>query len=116
MGAAGPLSNLLIAFLFGLMIRALPLAFPEPTQFLINLASIASLIVFINILLAIFNLLPIPPLDGSKVLFAVLPYQFRWIEENLERYGFIILILFILFFFRLLYPVIQWIFSMLTGI
>ncbi|MEK7067291.1 MAG: site-2 protease family protein [Patescibacteria group bacterium] len=115
-GAAGPLSNLLIAFLFGTLIRVVPYFFSEPTQFLTNLISIASFIVFLNILLAIFNLLPIPPLDGSKVLFAMLPYQFRYIQEFLEQYGFIILLFFIFFLFRLLHPVIQIIFSIFTGI
>ena len=115
-GAAGPLSNLLIAFLFGMFIRVAPYFFSESAQFLTNLISIASFIVFLNVLLAIFNLLPIPPLDGSKVLFAMLPYQFRYIQEFLEQYGFVILIFFIFFLFRLLHPFIQVIFSIFTGI
>ncbi|MEK7636654.1 MAG: site-2 protease family protein [Patescibacteria group bacterium] len=115
-GAAGPLSNILIAFFFGMLIRIMPYFFSEPTQFLANLVSIASFIVFLNVLLAIFNLLPIPPLDGSKVLFAMLPYQFRYIQDFLEQYGFIILLFFIFFLFRLLYPVIQIVFSIFTGI
>ena len=52
-------------------------------------------IIKINIWLAIFNLIPIPPLDGSKVLFALLPPRFSAFELALERYGFFILIILI---------------------
>ena len=50
----------------------------------------------INIVLAVFNLIPIPPLDGSKILFTLLPHEYSHVRDNLERYGFFILI-FILF-------------------
>ncbi|HID11544.1 MAG TPA: site-2 protease family protein, partial [Candidatus Latescibacteria bacterium] len=65
---AGPGANLLVALVFGLAIRFLSPAFEIPA-----LLAIFSFIVFINILLALFNLLPIPPLDGSHILFTFLP-------------------------------------------
>jgi Zn-dependent protease len=74
-----------------------------------------SIIVYANILLAVFNLLPIPPLDGSKVLFAVLPPSATHVRMFLERYGFILLLIFIFFFFRLILPVIFFLFRLFTG-
>ena len=109
--AAGPASNILVAAFFGILIRFAP-AVGLPAEFL----NIAALIVFINILLAVFNFVPIPPLDGSKVLFSALPPQWGHIQDFLERWGFFILILFIFFFFQLLLPVIQAIFELFTGL
>jgi len=66
--------------------------------------------------LAIFNLVPIPPLDGSKILFGFLPYHMQQIRESLERYGFFIVLIFIVFLWQFLTPVIGALFSLLTGI
>jgi len=66
---AGPGVNILLALGFGLLIRFAGGALPEMTVVL------AGVIVYTNIVLALFNLLPIPPLDGSKILRAVLPYR-----------------------------------------
>lgn len=98
--AAGPLSNVAIAFVFGMVARGVSSGILSGE--LVALGSVAQLIVFINLLLALFNLVPIPPLDGSGVLFALLPWRYAWVQEALTRYGFFILILFILFFSRLL--------------
>lgn len=106
--AAGPLSNILLALIFGLTIR---LGLVSST-----LIPVVSTIVFINLLLAIFNLLPIPPLDGSKILFSVLPYRYNQIRTFLERYGFALVLLFILFLWRLVLPIIFFFFSLITGI
>ncbi len=111
-GIAGPLANITIALFFGLLIRigaqfaVLPAAFFE----------IASLVVFINLLLAIFNLVPIPPLDGSKILFAVLPYKWIEIQHFMERYGFVLLLFVIFFFFRYILPIVFFFFKLITGI
>jgi Zn-dependent protease len=56
---------------------------------------ILSFIVHINIILAIFNLVPIPPLDGHWILFKFIPYQFEYIKNFLQQYGIFILIFFI---------------------
>ncbi len=105
--AAGPLSNLLVALVCAFVAKHLASG---------SFAFVLSIIVYANILLAIFNLVPIPPLDGSKVLYALLPASaWRW-KENLERYGSIILIIFIFFFFQLLNPIIQWIYQLFLGL
>ena len=81
--AAGPASNIILAVAFAILYRtgiAMPLFLP---------------IIQINIALAVFNLLPIPPLDGSKIFFAVLPPRgsFLALRNALERQGFLMLIL-----------------------
>lgn len=109
---AGPLSNILIALVFGLMIRFVyPLAvFPE------SFFVIAQFVVLINIILAIFNLVPIPPLDGSKILFSVLPYHMQEFRNSLERYSIFLVLLFVFFLWRFLFPAVTFIFSLITGI
>lgn len=108
---AGPFSNFLIATVFGLTVRfAGPLGLPgEFVQALL-------LVVFINIILMIFNLVPLPPLDGSKLLFALLPLRFYYIQRFLEQYGFFLIIIFIFFFWDLILPLVFLIFKLITGI
>lgn len=106
---AGPIANILLAVFFGLLIRFFDLSFLPYFQFFI------AIIVWINILLAIFNLIPIPPLDGSKILFAVLSTSWRNFEFQLERYGFFLILLFVFFGFGLVLPLIFWIFTVITG-
>ena len=115
-GVAGPAANLLLAVVFGLLIRFSPFIFlGVSSQFLSNFITVAAAISILNLALAIFNLVPIPPLDGSKVLFAVLPYRWRGIEASLDRYGFLVLLIFIFFFAQLLVPVIDLLFRIIVG-
>lgn len=108
-GAAGPGANILIALIFSLVLRSFFPALPP------SLAEVLSGIILINILLAIFNLVPIPPLDGSKVLFALLPLGAYRLQVLLEEYGFIFLILFIFFSWRWLLPIVFFVFRIFTG-
>lgn len=108
---AGPGSNLLVALVFGLMVRVMP----TNSVILANLAQLFSFIVLINIVLAVFNLVPIPPLDGSKILFTFLPRSANSIRVFLEQYGMIILLLFIFFAFDLILPIVLGLFKLIVG-
>lgn len=112
--AAGPLSNLTLALVFAFFYRVLDFL-PLSASLAYGLASFFSAIVLINILLAIFNLVPIPPLDGSKLLFAILPRAAANFKMNLERYGFILVVVFIFFGFRLIQPIIFWLYRLFIG-
>lgn len=87
--AAGPVSNLILA-----IAGAIPLRYIFATGMSVGLITdVLSLFVQINLVLMIFNLIPIPPLDGSKVLFAFLNPRTAWqVRPVLEQYGFLILI------------------------
>lgn len=91
---AGPGANFLIAVIFGTSMRFLPLA---SNIYFDGLYLIFSQIVWINVLLGIFNLIPIPPFDGSRILFAFLPYGTENFKALLEKYS-LLLIIFVLFF------------------
>lgn len=109
---AGPVSNIILASFFGLMIR-----FTLVPSSLLNTSflSFIAIIVWINLLLAVFNMVPIPPLDGSKLLLAILPRRWDWLGIWLERYGFMIILLFVFFGFSLIIPIIRGLFWLLTG-
>lgn len=89
---AGPASNLITAFIFTIML-VLMVKFHIP--FSEGLLVVFKLIIIYNINFAIFNMLPIPPLDGSHILRNVLPYEMARAYEQLERYSFVFLILII---------------------
>ena len=121
--AAGPLSNLVLAAAAALPLRyilATP-ALAEQVPFMV--IQILYFFVYINIVLMVFNLIPIPPLDGSKVLFAFLPAQqaWRW-RPVLEQYGFVLLLL--VFFVppggsigsRILTPILDAFLALLVGL
>lgn len=115
-GIAGPGANMALAAIFGLMIRFLPkFANSSSGLFIFNFITIASAIALLNLVLAVFNLVPIPPLDGSKVLFALLPWRWNSIQLFLERYGFFILLLFIFFFAQWLLPIVLFGFRIISG-
>jgi Zn-dependent protease len=92
---AGPASNLVMALLGAFLFRALnAINLLDQLPFLVT--QILYLFVVFNILLAIFNMIPIPPLDGSTLLWRFLPPQMVWQwRPVLTQYGFIILLLFI---------------------
>lgn len=115
---AGILANLIIAIIFGLVIRFVPFfGIPLYNELGVHpLYAISSIIVFTNLILAFFNLVPIPPLDGSKILFSILPYKYRYIENFLERWGLFLLILFIFLLWSKVAPLILIVFHLLTGL
>lgn len=108
--AAGPLSNLGIALVFGSIIRFVQHGVMTP------FIEITSYIVLINIVLAVFNLIPIPPLDGSKLLFAFLPQQYGRTRIFLERYAQVLIIVVVFFLWQYISPIIWPIFKIFTGI
>jgi Zn-dependent protease len=109
---AGPGSNLAIALAFGLALRF----FPEMiVGFNPALAAVFLLIVKLNILLAVFNLLPIPPLDGSHILFTFLPRSMDHIRSFLSQYGFLLLLFIMFFFFGFVSRIVDMIFRLIVG-
>lgn len=88
--AAGPLSNLLLALLSAILISMNALGLPFLTSFL-------DYFLWINVSLFVFNLIPVPPLDGSHILFALLPDDKFNLRMQLNRYGMLILLAVIVF-------------------
>ncbi|MFA6554380.1 MAG: site-2 protease family protein [Candidatus Paceibacterota bacterium] len=109
---AGPISNLLLALVFGTIIR---FAISGAT-FSAPFIEICSYIVIINLVLAIFNLIPLPPLDGSKLLFAWLPNQYGQIRMMMETYAPIFVLIVVFFLWRFVSPIIPWAFKLITGV
>jgi len=109
---AGPLTNFGLAAVFGVLIRVC--AYLPVSDLFLQLLAIICLI---NILLGTFNLVPIPPLDGSRILFAALPPSpttYR-IAAALERWGIVLVLIFVFFGFQVLYPIISTVFTLFTG-
>ena len=93
---AGPASNFLMAVIFLFLVRWMYWSAPA-TAFALWLYNFLLNVVILNIGLGLFNLLPIPPLDGSKVLFALLPDRLYWQLMRYERYGMLVLLLLVAF-------------------
>jgi len=109
--AAGIFANLVLAVVFGIIIR-LTLGLNLQTGFY----TITSAIVIVNLALAIFNLVPIPPLDGSKILFSFFPNYISSKIFQYEQYSLILLLIFIIFFSNYLYPILAFLFHLITGL
>lgn len=105
---AGPLSNIVVALIFGLFLHVYPY---NPA-----LTSIISLIVFINIILAVLNLMPIPPLDGSKLLFALFPEKLLEFRKFFEQYGLVLVLFFVFFLWQFIFPFAVMSFRLITGL
>lgn len=110
---AGILANLIIAIIFGLLIRfALSMGITIDNPFY----KISSIIIMLNLVLFLFNLIPIPPLDGSKILFSFIPSKYRHIENFLEKWGIFFLLFFIIFIWGKVAPIIYIVFHLITGV
>lgn len=110
-GAAGPLTNFAIALVFGTAARLMATGTIPGTE---GALIIFILITYVNVMLGIFNLMPIPPLDGSKVLFALAPISART-QALLEQNGFLFILLFVMFFSSILGPIVSVVFRLITG-
>jgi Zn-dependent protease len=109
---AGPASNFLLAIFFGLILRFIP------TSVLVlnpGIEIAITMIVYTNILLAVFNLIPIPPLDGSWILFNLLPARLENVKNFLRQYGVVIMVLLILFAGQLWFAITSILFQIITG-
>lgn len=104
-GVAGPVANFLLAVVFGLVLRFFPLPGVLPTIF--------AWIVYINIFLGLFNLLPIPPLDGSKFLFYFFP---RSRIVQFLQFSFLGIFLAVFLALYLLSPLANFIFGLIVGV
>jgi len=120
--AAGPISNLVLAIAAAIPLRYILANLTLASEVPLLALQILPLFTQINPVLMVFNLFPIPPLDGSKVLFAFLPPQVAWRwRPMLEQYGFILLL--IVFFLppgnsvgaRIVIPIIDAFLSFLVG-
>jgi Zn-dependent protease len=112
---AGPGSNIALALIFSLAARLISIPASAKADIILNfnnwssisavvagsfssiLFELCIIVIFWNVLLAFFNLIPIPPLDGSKLVFAVLPIKIET-QALLEQFGFIFLLVFVIFF------------------
>ncbi len=104
---AGPLVNIILAVISGLLIRFLP--FSSAIFYLL------SVICIVNLSLAIFNLVPVPPLDGSYIFLSFFPAKAQKIEFFFQRYGFLILLLFVFFASDFIGPLVTKVFYLIVG-
>ncbi len=110
--SAGILANLAIAIFFSIVVRV-----SVATGILgVSFISLASVIILLNIVLAFFNLIPIPPLDGSKILFTLLGNNSRKFENFFSKYSLFILLFFVFFVWQYVSPLIYTVFRFLTGL
>ncbi len=107
---AGPFANIALALIFGLALRFGNI---DPTA---PFGYIFGTIVLINLILATFNLIPVPPLDGSKILFSVFPNSLHEVRAFLERNGLAIMIFFVLFLWQFILPLVSYFFTLITGL
>ena len=125
--AAGPAANILMALIAGLLLFATPIMPEGFDKWWIEMLSVG---IHLNIILAVFNMLPVLPLDGGRMLVGVLPRPYAMLFARTERYGFLALLALILIlpliaqqfgvFFHplawILMPIVDWIFELLLTV
>lgn len=107
-GMAGPFANLVIAAVFGLLLRFIP----NPGELA---ALMLDYVIIINLVLLVFNLVPIPPLDGSKIIYVLIPPRWREKYMRLEAFGFFAVILFLLLGIQYVWIVVSFLYWILVG-
>ncbi len=105
---AGPLTNFLIAVIFSLAVRFI-------SPFTNRLSLFFTIISFYNFAWGIFNLVPIPPLDGYHILFSLLPERLTSIKIFLKRYSLVFLLLFVFLGFNIVFVGAVFLFSLFSG-
>jgi Zn-dependent protease len=114
--AAGPISNFAMALFWALMVKIGISA--SGSYFALPLAMMGAAGVFINVILMVLNLMPLPPLDGGRILVSLLPHRWAYWVARIEPYGFLILIL-LLFtgvLGRILWPIIGLTMALMAGV
>lgn len=117
---AGPLSNIVIAMVFAVIVRLADVGVLAVSQ---TFVSLSISIIVLNIFLAFFNLVPIPPLDGSKILPKFLPYSLQlkydafrsYFERNVAMGFAIVILVFVVFLSQPLYMLTMWLTRLLLG-
>ncbi len=99
-GLAGPLSNFVLAFIGAILLHLLATSN-------INIVNFLVIFIEINVALMVFNLIPFPPLDGSRLLYALAPEPVRNFMERIESMGFMVILIFIFFVFQFIAPIIE---------
>ncbi|MFH1825840.1 MAG: site-2 protease family protein [bacterium] len=105
---AGPLSNFFLAWVLSIVFKAVPVAYGS------IIYSVLSYGIWINLALGVFNLLPIPPLDGSHILEGLLPYQYLDWFYKMQQYSFLILIMVIMFASPILIGIVSFLYRLLV--
>jgi len=107
---AGPLSNFVVAFGFGTLLRFMPASLDATL-----LPDVFVFIVLINLILGIFNLIPIPPLDGHWLVLTFLPDKYYKFKMFFQQFGIFLFILLLFVIFPIVFPLVRILFRVFTG-